>query len=345
MVSSSPMNSKPLNRRGFLKMIAAGSLAAGLGAAGFRHWLEAGPAARLQETRLLMGTVVNLTVISEDPEAGAAAIRATFSEMERLIEIFDHRRRTSALGVLNRQGSLQDAPGELVEVVTKGLEMGELTAGAFDITVKPVLDAYSAGKGAPASLRDLVDYRQVSISGSRIALGRAGMEITLDSLAKGRVVDGGAAVLRRMGFENILVEAGGDLATGGVPTLPSAPGDRSPWEVGILSPREAVRSGTIARVSLAGQALATSGDYQNSFTDDFSLHHILDPRTLKSPEELASATAIAPTAMEADAWSTALMVLGSRAGLALVESQPQIEALLLGKDLKQVHSPGFPISA
>jgi thiamine biosynthesis lipoprotein len=88
--------------------------------------------------------------------------------------------------------------------------------------------------------------------------------------------------------------------------------------------------------------MATSGDYMNSFTTDFRLHHILDPHTLESPAELASATVIAPTAMEADALSTALMVLGSRRGLALVEPLSQVEALLVGKNLKIYRSIGFP---
>jgi thiamine biosynthesis lipoprotein len=257
--------------------------------------------------------------------------------MELLIKILDHRRQTSALGRLNAQGALRDAPIELLEVVEKALEFGELTEGAFDITVKPVLDAYASGRSVTSDLRRLVDFRQVAILGSQIRLGQPGMSITLDGLAKGRVVDGGIAVLRHIGFENILVEAGGDLVAQG------ARGDGRPWEIGILSPREDRQPGTIATIPVNRQAVATSGDYMNSFTTDFSLHHILDPHTLNSPVELASTTVIASTAMEADALSTALMVLGARDGLALTERLSQVEAMLVGKDLKVYRSTGFPI--
>ena len=336
MTDPNSIRSQTIGRRDFLKIVAAGGLAVGLGAAFSRRWLEAEPISNVQETRLLMGTVINLTVMTGDLKKGQAAVRATFAEMERLIKILDHRQQTSALGQLNAQGALREAPVELLEVVGKALEIGKLTEGAFDITVKPVLDAYAAGRRITSELRRLVDFRQVSIVDNQVKLGQIGMAITLDGLAKGRVVDGGVAVLRQMGFENILVEAGGDLAAQGNRC------DGTPWEIGILSPRKDRQNGTIATIPVESQAVATSGDYMNSFSTDFSLHHILDPNSLISPAEMASATVIAPTAMEADALSTALMVLGKHNGLALIARLSQVDAMLVGKDLKIYRSPGFP---
>lgn len=334
MTETNALRSQNLNRRGFLKIFAAGSLAVGLGTSFSRRLLET--AYQAQETRLLMGTVVNLTVAAADPAEGQAAVQATFAEMERLIGLLDHRRAESALGRLNAQGAASDVPLELLEVVQKGLEIGELTQGAFDITVKPALEASATGKPVTDFVRKLVDFRLVAVVGRQIRLGQAGMALTLDGLAKGRVVDGAVGVLRQMGFTNILVEAGGDLAAHGCRA------DGKPWEIGIQSPRHDRVPGTIAAIPVERQAVATSGDYMNSFSADFSRHHILDPRTLASPGELASATVLAPTAMEADALSTAMMVLGVRDGLALVERSPQVEALLVAKDLTVYRSSGFP---
>lgn len=337
MADINSMDAQPINRRSFLKIVAAGGLALGLGAASSRRWLEYEAGSKVQETRLLMGTVINLTIYSDDQDQARSAVEATFAEMERLIKILDHRHQHTALGQLNARGSLSDTPRELLDVLGKALEIGELTGGAFDITVKPILEAYAAGERVTGELRELVDFRQVMILGDQVKLGRPGMAVTLDGIAKGRVVDGGVAVLQRMGFDNVLVEAGGDLAAHG------SRGDGTAWEVGIFSPRETLQPGTLATIPVMRQAVATSGDYMNAFSTDFSLHHILDPRTLSSPAELSAATVIAPTAMEADALSTALMVLGSRDGLALVERLPQVEALLVGKDLKIHRSAGFPV--
>ena len=321
------------SRRGFLKIVALSSLAAGLGVVATRHRLAGARLPVSRTTRLLMGTVVHLSVAGPDAAGAEAAVAATVAEMERLIALLDHRRPASALGRLNATGAVDAAPPELIAVIAQALEVGALTSGAFDITVKPVLDAYRAGQRDVAALRPLVDYRQVAIDGQRLRLRRPGMALTLDGLGKGRVVDGAVGVLRDRGYANVLVEAGGDLLALGQPQA------GQPWQVGVQSPRGAE---TLATVSVTQAALATSGDYQNSFSADFSLNHIIDPRTLQSPESVAAVTTIAPTAMLADALSTSLMVLGLPDGLALAEQLPGVEALLIGKDLQLHPTTGFP---
>jgi thiamine biosynthesis lipoprotein len=323
-----------MHRRRFLKIVAASGLAVGLGSALGRRWLASEEAAAVKETRLLMGTVLNLAVVTPDRAAGQAAVTATLDEMGRWVSVLDHRQPASALGKLNADRRLPEAPAELLEVLAAALDLSALTAGAFDVTIKPVLDAYRAGQMSVEHLRRLVDFRQVAVEGRGIRLLRPGMALTLDGLAKGRVVDAGVGVLRAHGFANVLVEAGGDLLAQGVRA------DGGTWEVGVQSPRGAARP--LAAVPVQQQAMATSGDYQNSFTADYNLHHILDPRTLRSPTELAGATALAPTAMQADALSTALMVLGPAEGLALVEKLPGAAALLVGKDLRLHRSADFP---
>jgi thiamine biosynthesis lipoprotein len=159
------------------------------------------------------------------------------------------------------------------------------------------------------------------------------MQITLDGIAKGAVVDGAVARLQALGFAAVLVEAGGDLRATGIDQY---------WRVAVQPPRPEKTNEFVAAFELAEQAAATSGDYMNAFNPDRSLHHIVDPRLGLSPSELASTTVIAPSATDADALSTTLMVLGVKQGLALAEKLAGVEALVVAKDLQLYRSSGFP---
>ena len=189
-----------------------------------------------------------------------------------------------------------------MEVVNQAQYISEITAGAFDITIKPLLDLYQSHQGAIKRLPtdeavketlSQVDHRSLQVEGGQIAFTKPGMSITLDGIAKGYIVDLGVDVLRSFGFTDVLVEAGGDLMGAG------SKADLSPWKIGLQSPRQEV-SGMLASFSLQDQAVATSGDYMQSFSDDLSQHHILDPRTGYSSPELASVSVIAGNAMLAD---------------------------------------------
>ncbi|MFP3855325.1 MAG: FAD:protein FMN transferase, partial [Anaerolineales bacterium] len=321
----------PVERRDFLKISAvSGAVVAGAAAGGWA--LRRGQAVKVQETRLLMGTIINMTVLAESRKGGEAAVEATLAEMARLVQLYDHRRADGPLGRLNREGRLAQAPAELVAVLTRALEYGEVSGGAFDITVKPVVEAYAEGK-EPAALQGLVDYRKVKIAGDTVQFDEAGMQVTLDGIAKGTVVDGAVAKLGELGYQQVLVEAGGDLRAGGA-------GQR--WRVAVDHPRQEVMEGFVAAFDLVEQSVATSGDYMNSFSQDRSSHHIVDPRLGVSPRKLASTTVVAPTATDADALSTALMVLGVEAGLALAEKLAGVEALVVTKDLSVHRTKGFP---
>lgn len=323
----------PISRRRFLKIVAGAGLATGVGAGLARRLRPELSAARVTETRTMMGVVVNLTVAAPNTAAAQNAVDATFAEMARLIAIFDHRRPKSPLARLNRDGRLSAPPRELVDLLTLARHYSALTGGAFDVTVKPLFDAHRAGLPVEP-LQDLVDYGVLHVRDSAISLARPGMAVTLDGIAKGRVVDGAVATLRRLGFPHVLIEAGGDLVAHG------RRGDGAPWRIGVTHPRQGAAS--LASLSLTGRAAATSGDYAHTFSVDYSQHHILDPRRGRSPAELASVTVLAPTATDADALSTSALVLGPDAGLALLERLPHVEGLLVTKEMTTRHTTHFP---
>ena len=290
-----------------------------------------------------MGTMVNLTVMSEDRSAAESAVEATFNRMSGLEAKLSRWQPDSEVSVLNRTGQLDPAGDDLLAIIELSRRIGQLSDGAFDITVLPLLELYQrhkeAADGLPTDAQlqevlELVDYRQLKVDGRRVHFEMPGMGITIDGAGKGYIVDEGVKELFGAGFANVLLEAGGDLVAAGQ----KRPGQ--PWRIGIRSPREE-SAGELVRFDVVDQAVATSGDYLQAFTADYKHHHIIDPRTGYSPAELASCTLTAPTAAEADALATMAMVLGPERTEQILEQLPGREGYLISKDLEVTKTAGF----
>lgn len=325
-----------ISRRDFLKITAVvGGVVLG---ASIVQKDSLGDQISLTETRNLMGTIIHLKVVCHSETLGRNALGATFAEMERLVCLFNWRNTNSQVAILNRNGRIKQASSDLISVVKKALEIGELTGGAFDITIKPVLDSVRSGR-TPYDEMALVDYRKIVVAESAIGFSQPDMQVSLDGIAKGFVIDKGVEQLRKLGFEQVMVEAGGDLAVN------NNIFQSKEWRVGIVNPRPESLSGYLAAFSITDGAVATSGDYLEWFREDKSLHHIIDPRVGQSPNELASVTIYAPDATTADALATAVMVMGSEAGLNLVNSLDNVEALVVTKSMTIKRTTGFPGSS
>lgn len=331
-------NGRSLTRRAALRILAVAGAA---GASAAWGWGAFGRSPPVTRSRVLMGTGVHLTVLGDDHEQAAAAADATLERMARLEALLSRYRADSEVSRLNATGRVDGASRALIDVLRVADRVHRLGDGAFDVSVQPLLDLYrdaSRRGGAmpePAALeraRERVGQRALRFDAHSVTSTRPGLRITLDGVAKGYVVDRGVAVLRERGFANVLVEAGGDLV---------AAGDKSgqPWRIGIRSPRGSLA--LQARFDTRNRAVATSGDYMQPFAADYSLHHILDPRTGVSAPELASATVLAPDAASADALATLVMVLGPRRGRELLEDLPDCEGYLVTKDLGIVRTTGF----
>ena len=290
-----------------------------------------------------MGTLVTVTV--EDRSAGRIeeALARAFEEMERVAALLTRFEESSAVGVLNRDGRLGDPPPELRRVLSRGLEIHRLSEGAFDPTVAPLVDLYQvhfAAHGGPPDavelreVKELVGAGHVLLDDRRLRLGREGMALTLDGIAKGYVVDRMVAELAGQGVRHALVNAGGDIrALGGR-------ADGRPWRVGVQDPRRAAEVTDV--IPLADAAVATSGDYVRFHDLARQYHHTVVPSTGRSPDAIASVSVRAATAMEADALATAVFALGPEAGLALLESRPEVAGLVLTRDGGRRASPGWP---
>jgi thiamine biosynthesis lipoprotein len=291
----------------------------------------------ISRSRTLMGTIVNLTVMGDREEAAAAA-DATLDHMAGLEALLSRHRDDSELSLLSATGRV-DAPSQaLLEVLRLAERVSRMGDGAFDVSVQPALDLYDRSRPLPSpdELEEAVghvDYRAVRVADAAIELTRPGMRLTLDGVGKGYIVDRGLDVLKERGFDNVFVEAGGDLVASG------RRDGSSPWRVGIRNPRPGLT--LHAHFDASDVAVATSGDYMQSYTDDYTRHHIVDPRSGRSAPELASSTVIAPNAAMADALSTLTLVLGRRAGRDLLEALPGCEGYFVSKQLDVTRTTGF----
>ena len=211
---------------------------------------------------------------------------------------------------------------EICQVLALGLEIGRLTGGAYDITVGPLVDLWGFGprerRRVPS--REAVEATRQKVNHTGLILDRkAGtarksmeMDVDLSSIAKGYAVDRVAGYLAKTGFSNYMVEIGGEIKTGGN----NLRGD--PWKIGIRTP--AVNARSLQRVfRLSGEALATSGDYENYFIANGKRYsHIIDPRTgYPVDHQLASVSVFHPSCAYADALATGLLVMGRKEGYAL----------------------------
>ncbi|MDU9051082.1 MAG: FAD:protein FMN transferase [Candidatus Electrothrix sp. Rat3] len=335
-----------LTRRSFLHIAALTGFAGVAGAARFFPFSPEDPRVfTVRKSFPLMGTQLNLTVYSPDRDQAEAAITAMISRMQGLEGKLSRHQQTSEVAVLNRTGSLNQPSKELLAVLELADTVHKKTAGAFDITVLPLLTLYQQQKehlrSQPALIKSLVrniGQEQLQLTSSQVRLDSketaGNLGITLDGIGKGYIVDQGVATLKSFGFQQVLVEAGGDLLVSG-----SKPqGD--PWRIGIRNPRPEIPR-ELLTVQAENMAVATSGDYFQPFSPDLLSHHIINPKTGFSPPELASCTITAPNAALADALATGCMVLGKADSMDLLADMPGCEGLLIGKDLKVQKTDGF----
>ena len=291
---------------------------------------------------LAFGTTISIQVLHFDQHQAELAITEAIAAATKIDRLMTLHRADSQVVLLNRNGFIDRPDPHLLAVLTRARELSMLTQGAFDVTVQPLWQTYSdAGTrgvlpvdAQRRAATALVDWQQLSFDEQRVALLRPGMAITLNGIAQGYAVDVARAALTARGIRHALLDTGEFSASGTKDGVQD-------WQVGIRAPRDP--QALAAVLAMHGRCVATSGDYETFFTPDFAHHHIFDPASGDSPGELASATVMAPTGLQADGLSTALMVLGADKGLALAATLAGVDALLIGKDGRRWRSAGLPV--
>lgn len=271
-------------------------------------------------------------------------ILATLQAFDRSLSTFND---SSVISRINRnEPTVTDTCFE--QMYATAQRVSELTGGAFDITVAPLVNAWGFGfrnkeQVTPQmidSLRAFVGYQSISLSEHRLHKTDPRTMLDASAIAKGQACDIVGEMLRAKGCTNRLVDIGGEVVCHGN-------NDKGhPWKVGITKPQDDVsglQNEVQEIVSSASLCMATSGNYRQFYYDNgIKRSHTIDPRTgYPVCHTLLSATVIAPSCMEADALATACMVLGTDSALALIERLPDTACYLIcaeGDSLQTVMS-------
>lgn len=243
---------------------------------------------------------------------------------------------SSTLSRINR-GETDSLDDRLLDVLLLATHVSRATGGAFDVTVAPLVNAWGFGykhgqlpsAAQVDSLRALVGYEGLHIEGRRLRKDHAGAVIDLSAIAKGYGTDRAARYLESQGVKNYLVEIGGEIVARGT----NAKGET--WRIAVEKPVDdslCARHESSATLTLTDCAMATSGNYRNYHVgpDGQKRAHTIDPHTGRPVQHsLLSATVIAPTCAEADAYATSFMVLGLDGAKRVLNKQRHLRAYLI----------------
>lgn len=286
-----------------------------------------------RDSKMLMGTVVQITVSGRSEEPARAAMSEAFAEIERIDGLVSSYRPESLIARLNREGYQRKIPlgKDIFGLLRDAAAVSERSGGAFDVTIWPVSKLWGFDKGGalpdPELLRAAVakvGYKYLIFDSGDYSVGFSldGMGLDLGAIAKGWAVDRAMGKLAARGITNAIIDAGGDLRIAG-----SRPG-KDFWRIGVQHPREPGE--LLLTFDLTDTAIVTSGDYERFFMEGgVRYHHILDPATGMPAAGCRSVTVVAPTAAEADAAATAVFVLGAERGIAFLRSRPGLRGVIV----------------
>lgn len=294
-----------------------------------------------------MGTTYNITYLDPSERDFKASI-------DSLLLVFNQSLSTyipdSELSRFNQSDTLFFKLPYFLPVLQSSKTVYEITEGAFDPTVGPFVNLWGFGPTGPQlkdsvnidAMLDLVGFNKISFDSASVRKTKPGMYLDFSAIAKGYGVDVVAEFLQGKGIENLLVEIGGELVARGV----NEKGEL--WKVGINRPEELGRADELySIVALENKGMATSGNYRNYYeAGGVKISHTINPATGKPVNHgLLSATVLADDCMTADAYATAMMVMGTEKAIALQKTQSLLEIFLIYSDstgqLKSYASEGI----
>jgi thiamine biosynthesis lipoprotein len=299
-----------------------------------------------RKSKILMDTLVTITVVSNSEDIAEKAIDSAFSEIEKLEKLTDFFLPESELSIINKNAGITEVKvsPDILDILEKALWVSEKTKGAFDVTIGPVIrlyDFYKKIKPEQATIKKnlpLVNYKALIIdrNKSTIFLKKKGMLIDLGGIAKGYAADKAVETLERNGIRSGLVSVAGDIRAFGLKP------DKKPWKIGIRSPRipathlipplprwgkrgvkedkEGFPDDIMATIELRDMAISTSGDYERFFIlDGKRYHHLLSPKTGYPAEGCQSVSVITKKGVFSDAFATGVFILGPEKGMKVLE--------------------------
>lgn len=301
-----------------------------------------------------MGTLYRIKLITsrwDRPGHLPALIEARLEEINASMSTYIADSEISRFNKLPAHEPFSPSP-DFLEVMRVARDIHNLSQGAWDGTLDPLVTLWGFGRDGQKEQvptqqdidtgLSLVNFNRVTISADGTLIKQNALTIDLASIAKGYGVDAIATLLKEQGYENFLIEIGGEIFTSGKknPT--------TPWRVGINTPSRTAGLEQVYKIlSVEGKAVATSGDYRNAFVRGGRTYsHVLDPRTgYPVTNNVVSVSVVAATCTFADGLATALMVMGPDSGIKLVEQLEDVETLIIVRgddgELHEYASSGF----
>lgn len=288
-----------------------------------------------------MDTYMTLVAYGDKAED---ALTACSREINALEDSLSRTRETSDIYAINSDYSAEVDP-EVAQLITDALHYGDETGGTFDITIAPLVETWRITSDEPYvpsqaeidALLPLVGGTHVRVNGNTVSVD-PGSAIDLGGIAKGYASDRVADIFSSYGIESGTVSLGGNVYVCGTKL------DGKPWSVGIQDP---AGGDCAAYVSLTDAFAVTSGGYQRYFTapDGTVYQHIIDPKTgYPAQSDLVSVTIICDNGTRADAYSTALYVMGEQGAVDFWRSMGDFDMILITADGRLLYTPDLTVT-
>ena len=287
-----------------------------------------------------MGTTYSVKVVTGNFQSISGLkekIDKRLEEINRSMSTYQKDSEISRFNRFKKVGQNFKISNDFFQVMRAGQKVHQLSDGAWDGTVNPLVDLWGFGRGGRqdkvppkseiAALMPDIGFTNIDVvDPGFLVKKRAAVTVDLSSIAKGYGVDEVAVLLRHRGYKDYLVEIGGEIFAAGLRQ------DNTRWRIGINRPRaDAAFDEVYKVVELHSQAFATSGDYRNFFeVDGVRYSHVIDPRSgYPVSNGVVGVSIIADTCTFADGLATAIMVMGHASGLELINRLDAVEGLIV----------------
>ncbi|TNJ36877.1 FAD:protein FMN transferase [Prosthecochloris vibrioformis] len=304
-----------------------------------------------EQQEVMMGTIMKIKTAAagRTERETREACQEAFDEIARLEMELSEWKPETPISQINRLAGMEKAtkiPASAVEVTRSALEIATRTNGEFDITFKPIGRLWNVKERLVPPSADsikqalsLVDYSQIELdtlaSPATLRLAKKGMELGFGGIAKGYAALQAGEVLRSRGFDDFIINAGGDLYISGTK------GDRH-WVSGIKNPQDPSKPPVAKFEVIADCGIATSGDYENYFTwEGERYHHIIDLSSGYPAKGMKSSTVFSVDPSKADAYATAFFIMGYEKALEVVQQDPTVAFILIDNENNLLRSPNL----
>lgn len=292
---------------------------------------------QVKRDTVLMGSHFDFTVVAQSDFEADKNINLVIAEVVRIENLISDWKESSEVSEINRNAGIKPikVSKEVFELTKRALHFSEITSGAFDITTASMekiwsfdglMDELPKQEAIQKSI-EKVGYKKILLNedDSTVFLTQNGMRIGFGATGKGYAADKGRELMLKLEIKGGIVNASGDLTSWGVQA------DRKSWKIGLKDPFK--MGGILKTFPVRYAAMCTSGDYQKfAFVDGKRYSHIMNPKTGIPASGLTSVTVLGPEAEAANGFSTSIMVLGTEAGLKLLENYPDYACLIITEE-------------